>query len=253
MTPNRTNFVQGTNIELLLQNSLPDHPRAFVKIKEAAGIPADVPLIDNGENIGLRKRKADAVFNFGEGYPLLRVSIKSFSATGGYNHIERKGLEAFCRDYRISKADYEFLSKLFLRKAAAEKGRRTHLVKRDEEERVRRIFQPVEVGASSLLGRDNPQIFAIFSIELNRWHLYDIQRQVLPLIRQRAITFTIQGKNVGFGDYIVLQRKGSKQGEQSISGGRPHTDIKHRSNDVQIKMRIERFFNEIKPLAFYQL
>ncbi|MXZ44208.1 MAG: hypothetical protein F4Z01_04415 [Gammaproteobacteria bacterium] len=249
--PNKTNTRQGINIEELLQNSLPQHPRAFKKVKEAVGIPNRAQPIKDAENIGLKKRKTDAVFKFGDEYPLLRVSVKSFSKDAGYNHVERKSLSAFCRDYRISVPDQKFLETLFLRKAAAEKGRRTHLVNYDEQGRVREIFDDLEVGATSLLGRDHPQIFAIYSIERSRWHLYDIPKQVLPVIRQHTVTFTQIGRNIEFGDYIVLQRKGSAKGEHS--GGHPITDIRHRANDVQVKMRTRNFFNEIKPLCFFEL
>ena len=63
---------------------------------------------------------------------------------------------------------------------------------------MRQIFHHIEAGATALLGRDHPQIFAIYSIEFSRWHLYDIPTQVLPVIRQSAVTFTTTGRNVVF-------------------------------------------------------
>ena len=253
MTPSRTNTAQGTDTEKSLQDDLPAHPRAFAKVKEMVGIPADAELIDHAENVGLQKRKADAVFNFGDNHPLLRVSVKSFSKGAGYNQIERKSLASFCKVNRIAKKDEEFLQQIILRKAKAKKGKRTHLVQHGEEERVKQIFSQIEVGASSLLGQDHPQIFAIYSREIKKWHLYDMQKQVLPVIRQRDISFTPVGRNVRFGIYVDFKRKGSKKGEDKISGGRPFTDIRHRSNDVQIMIRSKRFFNEIEPLAYIAL
>ena len=186
--PNKTNTRQGINIEELLQNSLPHHPRAFGKVKEAIGVPMSVRPIQDGYNVGRKKRKTDAVFQFGDKYPILRVSVKSFSKSGGYNHVERKSLSTFCREYQISVSDQEFLKTLFLRKAVAAKGKHTHLVEQDEQSRVHEIFKHLEVGATALLGRDHPQIFAIYSIERSRWHLYDIRKQVLPVIRQHTVT-----------------------------------------------------------------
>ena len=207
--------------------------------------------IQDGYNVGRKKRKTDAVFQFGDKYPILRVSVKSFSKSGGYNHVERKSLSTFCREYQISVSDQEFLKTLFLRKAVAAKGKHTHLVEQDEQSRVHEIFKHLEVGATALLGRDHPQIFAIYSIERSRWHLYDIRKQVLPVIRQHTVTFTRIARNIEFGDYIVLQRKGSQAGEHSK--GFPITDIRHRANDVQIKIRLRKFFNTIEPLCFFEL
>lgn len=251
MTPNRTNTRQGINIEELLRNSLPAHQRAFNKVKQSAGIPTTATLTEESDNVGLRKRKTDVVFNFGNKYPRLRASVKSFSKGAGYNQLERKSLANFCRDNRILADDHKFLEILFLRKAKAEKWKRTKLVEQGEKERVRQIFSEIEPGATALLGLDHPQIFAVFSIERNRWHLYDMQSQVLPAIRQINVTFTSTSSNIQLGDYIVLQRKGSAGGEHS--GGHPVTDIRHRANDVQMKIRLRRFFDKINPLAFIQL
>ena len=235
-----------------MRNSLPHHPRAFNKVKRVAGIPDSASLSnEESDNVGLYKRKTDVVFNFGEEYPLLRITVKSFSPTAGYNHIGRKALSVFCAENRIKASDHKFLESLFLRKAKAPRGRRTHLVEVGEQDRVRQIFNHTEAGASALLGADHPQIFAVYCIEKSTWHLYDIQKQVLPIIRQSTITFTTTGRNIVLGDYIVLQRKGSQAGEHS--GGHPITDIRHRANDVQVKMRVKRFFDEVEPLAYFVL
>lgn len=252
MTPNKTNLAQGTNIEILLGNVLPNHPKAFAQVKAMAGIDDKAKVVKAAENIGQNKRKTDMTFDFGEDYPPLRISVKSFKGGAGYNHLMRKSLPAFCRDNRIKKADEEFLTKCFLRKAEAFHGRGTPLIDGGEEkDRVREIFANLEIAASSLLGADHPQVLAIFSIAINKWHFYDIQRQVLPLIRQSYIAFTVTSSNIMLGDYIVLQRKGSASGENS--GGHPVTDIRHRANDVQIKMKVNRFFDEVKPAATIKL
>ena len=260
--PNRTNTTQGTNIETMLHHVLLDHPRAFGKIKAVAGIPAQADPVKDADNIGMRKRKTDIVFAFGGDYPLLRISVKSFKKAAGYNHLERKSLDKFCTDNRLRAADAKMLHDMFIRKAVEGKAAKakdksaskkiTPLVYPSERDDVRRMFANVEVGASAFLGSDHPQILAVFRIDDNRWHFYDMQNQVLPNTRQSHIGFTARGgANIQLGDYILLQRKGSEKGEHSY--GLPISDIRHRSNDVQIKFRLKAFFDEIEPLAYIQL
>ena len=262
MSPSRTNTAQGRNIEQLLINSLPTHRDAFGITKELAQIPANLNPMKS-EVIGTHQRKTDVEFSFGDAYPLLRISVKSFDGNHGYNHLWRTSLNSFCRSNKIKKSDELFLQTLFLRKAKASKAkaskakaskaRHTKLVKDGEKGRIEQIFSPIEVGASAFLGSDHPQILALFNIQQSKWGLYSFQNTVLPLIRQQKIGFTKRGANIEIGEYVVFQRKGSQRGEQGISADRSIDDIQHRANDVQIKFRTKRFFEEVPPDAWYKL
>lgn len=241
---NQANTNQGTSIEHLFANSITYHPKCFDLIKKACGIPKKAELIKDMEVIGATKRKTDVEGDFGNSHPLLRVSIKSFTSAG-YNHLERRGLRRFCAASQIKKADCVFLEKIIIRKAL--KG--GDLVYQNERNKVRKIFSRLEVGASAIKGNDHPQILALFSVNTNRWHCYDIDRQIIPAIRQTNIGFTPRSGNIELCEYIVLQRNGSQQGEKGID----LSSIEHRANDVQLKIRVKKLFNEIEPMAWYQL
>ena len=234
MTPNYRNTSQGTNVEHLFANSIETHTRAFQAIKNATGITDREVSI---AVVGGRHRKADVVMTFSNS-PQLRCSVKSFTHAG-YNHLERRRLPDFCNRNQIVKADQEFLESLFLRKEQG--GRNVLLVMPNERERVQRIFSEVEVGLSAVMGNDHPQILVLFSVSISKFHIYDMNKQVVPLIRNVQIGFTPRSSNIEIGDYIVVQRKGSSK----EAGGR--------ANDVQVKMKVGKFFSEIEPLCWYQL
>jgi len=233
MSPNKTNTNQGTNVEHLFSNSITDHPSAFRAMCEMVGL--DPLAYIEAEVIGERHWKTDVILHFDD-YDL-GCSIKSFTGPG-YNHLERRTLPEFCRRNQIPSQDEAFLYELILRKQANPYGL---FVQPQERNRVRAIFSACQAAQAALLGEDNPQVFVLFSVQKSRFHIYDMDRTVQPLVRSDYIGFTSQSANIEIGDYIVVQRKGS---EKEASG---------RANDIQIKMKVRKFFNEVEPHCFYQL
>ncbi len=243
---NKTNTKQGNEVEQLFADGIFKHPVALNNILKSIGYHEAIGKTPAIGVIGGAKRKTDVVIDFGNTIELapVRVTIKSFSG-GGYNHLERRPLPAFCARNQISDPDQKFLEKLILRKATAEDKRR-ELVEKREQARIRKMFEDIEPGISAIRGNDYPQILALYSIDLEKWHLYNICQQVEPLVSARAISFTPQGANIQFGDYIVIQRKAGDKKE-----GVGLDDIRHPANDVQIKMRVKKFFDEVVPVASY--
>ena len=240
---NKTNTYQGTDVEHLFANSILECPRAWQSIKAAVG-DYDNAIEKMPEVVGGNKRKADVLIEF-EKHPPIRVSVKSFQPPG-YNHIERRKLPDFCTRNQISKADTEFLTHIWLRKAKNDgKGL---LVLPREQERIQEIFSTIEPGISALVGNDHPQILALYNKKESQWHLYDMNEQVLPLVRGQNIEFTSQASNIQIGKYIVIQRKGSSKGE---GGSLDLMSLDHGSNNVQIKMKVGRFYNEVAPISCY--
>ena len=250
MIADRNNFEKGNKIETLLTKILEQEPSCIDALKLAAGMADDVKFT-SAEKIGGKKRKADVVVYFGESS--VKVSVKSFNQKPGYNQIERTSIEDFCKRNRISKEGQNFLTKAILRKAQAKNRDGFNLINEDEWDFVRQMLKDTSVGEASLMGMDHPDILAIYSGIHKRFHFYDMRRDVMPLVKQNKISFTKRGGNIVIGKYIVIQRKGSQAGEQGISGDRTVDDPKHKSNDVQIKMRLFDFFNEVNPIASLQL
>ena len=96
----------------------------------------------------------------------------------------------------------------------------------EDMDKVRRIFKPIEVGVTALLGNDYPDFLVLYSVRRNKFHIYDMQKQVIPLVQGVPVGFTIRSANIEIGDYIVLQRKGSDKGDSA-------------PNDIQTKMRVK--------------
>ncbi len=245
---NKTNTEQGTEVENLFSDSIFKQPVALNNMLESIGYDEAIGKDAWISVIGGAKRKTDVVIDFGDAIELapVRVTIKSFSG-GGYNHLERRPLSAFCIRNQISDPDQEFLKELILRKATAENSRRA-LVEQGEQARIRDIFEDIEPGISAIRGNDYPQILALYSIDSRKFHLYNICQQVEPLVSGRTISFTVPGGNIQFGDYVAIQRKaGDKSKKFSLD------DIRHPANDVQIKMWVKKFFDEVEPVSCYQL
>ena len=93
------------------------------------------------------------------------------------------------------------------------------------------------------------KLWVYYSVEKNCFHLYNINEQVLPLIRNQNVSFTSRSSNIQIGDYIVFQRKGSEKGEN----GHDINSIEHGANHIQIKMKVKNFFNSVKPVSSYSL
>ncbi len=246
---NKSNTHQGTNVEHLFANSILDHPVALNNILESIGYDEAIGKTPAIDVIGGAQRKTDVVIDFGDTIELapVRVTIKSFS-DAGYNQIGRQKLPAFCARNQISNTDQKFLEKLILRKAEAEDSRKALFVQPGEQARIKKIFTSIEPGISAIRGNDYPQILALYSVDLRKWHLYNICQQVEPLISGRTISFTAPGGNIQFGDYVAIQRKaGDTSNKFSID------DIRHPANDVQIKMWVKKFFDNVEPVSWYQL
>ena len=245
---NQANTQRGIDAENLFANTILDNSHAFKAMCESLSIAANAEA-KQPEVIGGNHRKTDVEIAFKDtNISSIRVSIKRFKGNAGYNHLERRRFSEFCKRNQFSNADRDFLKSLWLRKAANSK--KQDLVEENEKEEVRKIFSKVEPATSGILGNDHPQMLALYNANISRWHIYNIQNQVLSNIRNSVIEFTSVSSNIAIGNYIVIQRKGSNKGE---SGNNPLTNIDHGANDVQIKMRVKKFFNEVEPLASYEV
>ena len=184
-------------------------------------------------------KKADVLVVFKTSHSPLWLKVKSFTKSD-YSHLARRNLRAFCKDRRISEDDMEFLKGLWLRKARD--PRKTLLVPLADQRRVKKIFAPFERDVSAFLDRGDPQIFALCDRTRNQCHFY-LMRDVFKEM-SGPITFTERGGNIAIGKYIKVQRKGpDKRGESST------VDIDHPSNNVQVKMHVEKFFKDVEPAA----
>lgn len=197
-------------------------------------------VVDTVEDVSWRKQKANLEIRFATDHPVLRINIKTFEVEKTPNHLERRNHSDFCHRNQVRVRDKRFLQNIWLRKAKG--GRKQPLVDGPiEHERTIKILSSIEPGVSALCGYDHPQVLAFYNGRQGCWHIYDMARQVLPLVRAKQVSLSPDG-NIDIGEYIMIQRKGPDRGNSL-------DDIEHRSNNVQVKMRVERFYNEVKPLV----
>ena len=243
---NKTNPIQGSHVKKLFFESIGTQHAVLNSILES--LRYDIPN-DTKFNVAVvtdNNRKTDVVIRFNDVLKLspIRFNIKSFTDSDS-NQIGRRGFPDFFRRNKISKPDYDFLEELWFRKARDSKT--GLLVKEDDKPRVISIFKDIEPGVSELRGSDHPQIFVLYSINSKTFHLYNMDEQVIPEVRTNVIGFTKGNSNIQIGNYINIERHGAEDGINH------ETDINHASNDVQIKMRVKKFFEnrEIEPIASY--
>ena len=240
---NAMNTERGTKAERLLRDTLPKNRTALNLVLESQGMHGAVVL--NAEVIGGQHRKGDVRFDLDGEHPPLRFNVKSFGRMG-FNQLGRQKFIQFCAYNRISKSDQQFLEGLWLRKATSA-VRTQNLVEQNERDRVTKIFESIEPAASSFLGSDHPELLALYSRDEGLWKIYDINKQVRPLIRSKKVGFTSGTSNIMVGEYVVIQRKGSKKESPKLD----ISNLLHGANDVQIKMLTKKFFEEQEPLAYY--
>lgn len=186
------------------------------------------------------KEKASVEIEFSTKHAPLRVRIKTFKGKSAGNQLERCNHSEFCCRNKLH-SSREFLASLWLSKAANPRGR---LVDgKDNCQRIAKLLTPIKPWATALRGGNNhPQVLALYNSTVDHWHLYDM-KDVLNLVRKQPIGFTSRC-NIHRGKYIVVQRRG-KEGKWGTS----LTNIDHRSNDVQMKIKAFEFYHDVEPLV----
>ena len=220
--------------EMLARNIL--HQPAWEELLKLLGYTratATTPQV-----VGDRHRKVDVEVGFTTRHSPLRFNIKSFQEPSPGNHLERRKLLEYCERNQITAEDYGFLKRRWEHKERNPRGRLFQTA--DQQQRAVEIFSAFEPGLSALCGQDHPQVLALYHRQLQRWHLYNMNKKVEPRVRGSRISFTPQGGNICIGDYIIIQRKGSD------GPGRPN-----RANDIQVKMRASQFYHDVEPCVAF--
>lgn len=238
--PKNNNKSNAQAIQLFISRILGD-PAWPELLRALRGYDATAKAKGPPIEVKSNKEKASVKIEFDTKlYRPLRIRIKTFNSRYTENHLERRKHREFCCRHGLQRSR-KFLASLWLDKAVNPKERRL-VAGQGNSQRVSRIFASIDLGGA-LCGEDSPQVLALYNGTDNHWHLYDMDGDVLPLVRKQPVGFTKRG-NILIGNYIIIQRRGS-EGELGTSS----EDIDHPSNNVQIKMRMRNFYNEMKPLV----
>lgn len=235
MNRNR-NAYRGRNIELLFRNSIGDHPKSVNAIKSAFGIQGKYRT---GISSGIHAEKKDVTLEFTCGRNI-DANVKSYGAMG-YNQLTRTSINHFCEEFNLPCSDW--LTSLFINKARNIHG---NLFPDLEQQKAIALFKPKirEIVKWSISSKASREILVLFDNDINLFRIYKM-KDVLENIGY-DLSFTNKG-NLAIGQCIIFQRKGGNgKGSEHLN----KDDIRHPGNNVQLKLKIDRF---ITAMSDYEL
>jgi len=238
---NKDNAEEGKKTELMIKNSICDYPQIINVLKEKFKIKGK---LDNTSRSGIYGDKADVRISFDCGH-YIDVNVKGYKM--GFNQLVRTSISQFCKHFNLSESD-----KLDLERVIREKANNTKkelFTEKDWgkwgtffEENIEKLLK---LAFSENLSRE---IFVLYNKDTFIVKIYAM-KDVLRELSKQKIERTKGGFNLGKN--ISFQRKG---GDGNIKTY-PKTDLRHPSNNIQMKLKIgkgEDFLNNIE-LAKYTM
>jgi len=236
MTQNRNAYI-GRNIEILFKNSIGDNPRVIQKIQGAFNIQS---RFLNAISTGIQAEKVDVKLEFADGHNI-DANIKAFKKTGSsQNQITRTTITHFCEHFGLVNEEQE-LKDLFLIKA---KNKNAPLFNEANQIKWIPIFTKIASGILtwSFSYRQSREILVIYERNDSNMYIYlmkDIMRNL-----DKQVSITSRG-NILIGKSVIFQRKGGN----GVHAKRINKlDPKHPGNDVQIKLKMKDFIEEMSDL-----
>ncbi|HJD57380.1 hypothetical protein [Candidatus Tisiphia endosymbiont of Ptychoptera albimana] len=232
---NNRNAYIGKNVETLFKNSIIDRTDVVKTIQNVFAI--DSRLV-TAINSGIHNEKVDVKLEFACGRNI-DASIKAYKKSVAYNQLTRTTLAIFCKKFNLDCIEY--LQNLFIEKAKNSKT--VKLFSIEEQERITSIFKPIikEMIDWSMSYKKSREILVLYEREDSMMRIYSMTDILKHL--DYTITFTSNG-NLLVGKSIVIQRKGGNG--HHIHGILNKTDPKHPGNNIQFKLRINTFVEEMK-------
>jgi hypothetical protein len=224
----------GRNIELLIKNSIVDHPSVIKKIQERFNIKGD---LENTAGGGIYGDKADVRINFTCGH-YIDASVKSYKI--GFNQLRRTSVSKFCEDFSLDSQKKEELENIVVAKS---KNTKNPLFSEEQQVKWGEFFRKnakrfLQWGFSENQSRE---ILILYDRNTSIVRIYPMKDVLQKLTTE--IIFTKGGFNIG--DCISFQRKG---GNGSLSKNIPKTTIQHPGNNVQLKIKMTKLLPIIKPV-----
>jgi hypothetical protein len=233
--PNQ-NAAIGTDTERLFKNSIGRHTNVIAAIKSHFEINGEfAKAYKTGSDAG----KSDVIIAFNDNRRL-SANVKAFAA--GFNQLTRTTIASFCTEFNLRNLQAN-LEAGAIRKA----GKTGRFIDTADEAAIIAAFQPIakRIVHYSLAHLENPEILVLFDRNTNRMHLYDMA----DVLRNLSYTVTITGRGtIKIGDYITVQRKGGNGVKfNHIS----KTSLAHPGNNLQVKMKVREFVEEMASIITY--
>jgi hypothetical protein len=238
---NKDNAHDGQKTELMIKNSICNslNPNVIDALKGKFKIKGD---FENAARCGIYGEKADVRIAFDSGH-YIDVNVKGYKI--GFNQLVRRSIPSFCEDFDLSEHEKADLEKIFIKKA---KNTKDYLFSEEDWKKWSLFFQN---NVGKLLQKafsKNPsrEILVLYNKKTFTVKIYSM-KDVLRFLSKQEITRTKGGFNIG--KEVSFQRKGGDGNNKKY----PKTNLKHPSNNVQMKLKIDNAFLENLKLAEYNM
>lgn len=230
---NRNAFI-GRNVEILFKNSIIDHPSIINEIKSNFKIEG---RFLNAISSGIHGEKADVKMEFACGHNI-DVNIKAYKEEVAFNQLTRTSVNKFCEIFSINELSKNELINLVINKSANTKSM---LFPMDSQEKWGEFFteNAINILKWGFSYKQSREIVVLYERNESIMRIY-YMKEVLTKLNKK-IVFTGKG-NVNIGSCVSFQRKG---GNGSLSRNIPKTDIKHPGNNIQLKLKVDKFVEEM--------
>jgi len=233
---NNKNAFAGRNIELLIKNSIIDHPDVINRLKEYFNIQGK---LDNAAGGGIYGDKADVRINFLCGH-YIDVNVKGFKANTGFNQLTRTTVSKFCEIFMLDAGRKRELENIVVAKSI---NTNNPLFTEEQQREWGKFF---EDNAKKMLKwgfseKANREILVLYNRDTSVAKIYPMKEVLNSL--PADISFTKGGFNIG--NCISFQRKG---GNGSLSRHIPKTSIQHPGNNIQLKMQMNKLIKVLEPV-----
>ncbi|HEY4505890.1 MAG TPA: hypothetical protein VJJ24_00300, partial [Candidatus Paceibacterota bacterium] len=224
----------------LFKNSVGDNPSVLAKIQEYFGIKSRYL---NSMSTGMQNEKGDVKMEFAGGENI-DANIKAFKQSSvSYNQLTRTGITNFCKLFFNEDMQRE-LEGLFVAKA---RNKHAHAF-------TEAIAEAIGTKAKEILSwafsyKESREILVIYERDTSTMNIYAM-RDVFKTLG-KEVGFTRNG-NIQIGKSVVIQRKG---GNGVHAEPIPKDSLRHPGNNVQIKLKMKEFINEMESilLATYRI
>lgn len=243
MNENNKNAILGRNVEILFKNSVRDNPDVVSKIKSFFGILGE---LDASMQSGIYGEKADVKIGFTCGHNI-DANIKAYKRKFAFNQLTRASVDNFCERFEIYDNDREELRNVVINKS---KNRDSFLFPKENVEYWKNLFELKKENIIKWAFSKNPsrEILVLFDNDEEIFRIYPMKAVIKNISKE--LKHTKGGFNIG--NCISFQRKG---GNGSMSKKYSKSDIRHTGNNIQLKLKINKFIPEMEKhlLAKYKL
>ena len=243
MNENNKNAILGRNVEILFKNSVKDNLDVISKIKTYFGFVGD---LDASMQSGIYGEKADVKIGFTCGHNI-DANIKAYKRKFAFNQLTRASVDNFCERLKIGDNDRKKLKNIVINKS---KNKDSYLFPKDNFGYWKNLFELKKEDIIKWAFSKNPsrEILVLFDNDEEIFRIYPMKAVIKNISKE--LKHTKGGFNIG--NCISFQRKG---GNGSVSKKYSKSDIRHPGNNIQLKLKINKFIPEMEKylLAKYKL